>query len=118
METQTTMTPIPAEETASRWEDFVDIYFSPRQLFTRRANDSWWLPLIVVALLSTVIYYGFMSVNRAFMEAQVADMVAKNPQMAERMNSGAANMQAMIGGIFVPIGITIAVLLGGFLTWL
>src|SRR5262245_12379352 len=43
--------PESAPKKASRWEDFVDIFMSPSQLFRRRADDSWTMPILVVCLL-------------------------------------------------------------------
>lgn len=112
------VTPQPPAQTASRWEDFVDIFFSPGELFRRRANDSWIVPLIATAVLSVVVYFAFPSVQRAFADAQIAQMVAKRPELAERMqNRPQGPAQNIIGGIVMPIAMTIGIVLAAFITW-
>lgn len=121
METETiTQDPTVPTEKASRWEDFVDIFFSPAELFRRRAHESWAIPMVVVAVLSTIVYFGFPSVNRAFAEAQIAQMVAKRPELAERMagQTPGAGIQNIIGGVILPLAITLFVVLSAFFTWL
>src|SRR5687768_16252722 len=109
----------PTPETASRWEDFVDIFISPGDLFRRRANDSWIVPLVAVAVFAMVVYFGFPSVQRAFSEAQIAQMIAKRPELAERMQGrGSSPAQHIIGGVIMPIAMTIGILLAAFITWL
>jgi hypothetical protein len=109
----------PAQK-AARWEDFVDIFFSPGELFRRRANESWLIPLLFGCALAMIFYFAFPSVQRAFAEAQIAQMIEKRPEMAARMQgrNGYGTTQHVIGGIVTPIGITIFVLLSAFFTWL
>ena len=40
MTTETDNAVATSPEKASRWEDFIDIIFSPGQVFDRRANES------------------------------------------------------------------------------
>jgi len=114
--TVTTQEQPPATEKASRWEDFIDVFISPAELFRRRANDSWTIPVIVLAVASLVVYFGFMSVNRAFMNATMAQAVAENPQAAAGMER-MVGMQSTIGGIFLPIGMVIGVMIAALFIW-
>jgi hypothetical protein len=114
-ETMSTETPQPTEK-ASRWEDFIDIFFSPTELFQRRANDSWWVPLLVVSALSLVLYYAFLPVQTAFGQAQRAERLAANPEAQAQMQS-MGNTFTMIGGIFVPIMMAIILAIGAVITW-
>jgi hypothetical protein len=111
-----TQQPAPATEKASRWEDFVDIFFSPTALFRRRANDSWVWPLIVLAALSTILYFAFPSVNRAFSEAQMASRNMTPEQQAAAQRMGGTFM--IIGGLFVPIVMALIILIGAAILWL
>lgn len=119
METEVVTPEAQSTQQASRWEDFVDIFISPGELFRRRANDSWIIPLIACALLTILFYFAFPSVQRAFAEAQIAQMIAKRPELAERMQGrGYGSTQHVIGGIVTPIGMTLFIVIGAFLTWL
>jgi hypothetical protein len=114
-ETITTETPQPTEK-ASRWEDYIDIFFSPAELFRRRANDKWWVPLAVVAALSMVLYYAFIPVQTAFAQAQLADRLAGNPDAQARMQQMGNTFQ-LIGGAFIPIMMAVIIALGAGITW-
>lgn len=107
--------PTAPVEKASRWEDFVDVFFSPTELFRRRANDSWWVPLLVLAAVSTILYFAFPSVNRAFSEAQMTggEMTAEQQAAAQRM----MGTFYIVGGIFVPIIMALFVFLGAVILW-
>jgi hypothetical protein len=91
----------------SRWEDFVDVYLSPGELFGRRAHDSWGKPFLLLALICAVLYYAFLPINALVWDAM---MVANAPEGAdiERMRQGAAFMK-YLGGIFVPIGLAFGI---------
>ena len=46
-------TATPAQpEKASVWEDFIDIFYMPASVFARRASGPFWVPFLVVAILS------------------------------------------------------------------
>lgn len=87
----------PAEK-ASRWEDYIDVYFSPVELFRRRAHDRLGPPLITLLLLSVVFYLIMLPANSMVMRATVAD----NPQAAEAMERLGTIFQ-LAGSFFVPI---------------
>ena len=119
METGFAATEPPSTPTASRWEDFVDIFISPGELFRRRADDTWMVPLIAVSLLSVVFYYGFPSVQRAFTDAQMAQMIQKRPELAEAMQGREPGpVQYVLGGVIMPIAMMIGIALSAFFTWL
>src|SRR4029079_18305172 len=50
----TTAAPV-SEERASVWEDFIDIFFAPANVFRRREHGSWVLPMLVVTLALTIL---------------------------------------------------------------
>ncbi|HSL69152.1 MAG TPA: hypothetical protein VK864_02875, partial [Longimicrobiales bacterium] len=85
--TTETAAPEAQPQTASRWEDFVDVFVSPGELFRRRANAGFGLAFLVLCVVSLVLYYAFPDVNRAFAEAQIAAAAAKNPERAQAMGS-------------------------------
>ena len=103
-------------EKAARWEDFIDIWFSPRQLFARRANDSWAVPMLVIAALSIVLAFVFRPVQQAMQQAAMAARGMTEEQMAAARNIG--GVMSVVGIIFAPIGMTVAVLIGSLITWI
>lgn len=91
---------IAAPEKSSRWEDLLDVFISPVELFERRRDESWLKPLGLLLVISIVLYYAFISPNSAIWEAA---MVQNAPEGAdlEQMRQGAQFMK-WLGGIFVP----------------
>jgi len=107
--------------TASLWEDFIDIFFSPASVFRRRERGSWIIPLIVVTVAIGVIAIASRGVLQPVMDAEferAADQLRKNPQITEEMierTRGFSTWAATWGPIILT---PIAVIIVGFMTWL
>jgi hypothetical protein len=113
--------PPRAPEETSRWEDFVDIIFTPAEVFRRRQDQSFWPPaLIISVLIGVIVFATFNAMLPAFdaeMSRGMARAMERNPQMTPDM---AATMKkwslttARFSGLLTPIGI----LLLGAASWL
>jgi hypothetical protein len=100
MTTDTAVEPTPAA--GSRWEDLVDIFFSPSELYARRAHDSWLKPLLLLIAISIVLYYVFLPINALVWEAAMIENAPAGADV-ERMRQSAQFMK-YLGGVFVPVG--------------
>ena len=108
---QPTAAPTPAP--ASRWEDFVDIFYAPSQVFARRANSGFGIPMLVVTVLIGVIAIANSGVMQPIMDAEfsraTAAAIRDNPQVtAEMMEKGRGfgEVIAKYGAfVFIPVGI-------------
>ena len=115
--TDATSAPIPAKP--SLWEDFIDIFYQPSQVFERRREGQFGLALLLLVVISTILYFalrnGLAPIMDAEMSRQAAAMAAKNPAMTAEQLSGAKGMMekfAMFGTIiFIPIGVLITAVL-------
>jgi hypothetical protein len=104
--------PEPEAEPASRWEDYIDVFFSPADLFRRRAHDRVAPPLVTLLILGLVLYFVMLPANAIVMRAALAD----NPeglQMVERMGLA---MQ-VLGSIVVPFTYAFMVAAAATLLW-
>lgn len=106
------MTEATAEKTA-RWEDYVDVFFSPRELYERRAGDRILPPLLALFAAGVLLYVIMLPVNRMMMEAAIADQPADAREAAERFGV----VFQFIGAIMVPVVLFITVAFAGFLLW-
>jgi hypothetical protein len=88
----------PAPEPASRWEDYIDVFASPAELFRRRADDRLAPPLVTLLLLAVVFYFIMLPANSMMMRASVGD----NPDAAAVMERFGTLFQ-ILGSIFVPL---------------
>jgi hypothetical protein len=110
--------PRAMEPKASRWEDFIDIFYAPSTVFARRANAGFLLPMVVVTVLTGVFYIINSGVWSPIMDAEMTRAMAKQSQQltAEQLQRvrGVSETMAKIGAfVFVPIGI----FLTGLMLW-
>jgi hypothetical protein len=124
-DTAAVSTPAPAQKPASFWEDLIDIFFQPADVFRRRENASFWPPLAVVAVLMAVFAVANTNVLQPIIDAetsrQMALMMKSNPQftpeMAERGRALAGRIQQVVRyGTIVTIPILL--FLYGLWAWL
>jgi hypothetical protein len=105
--------PVPATAPASWWEDFIDIFYAPSQVFARRAGSGFGVPMLVVTVLIALIGIANSGVMQPIMDAEftrsTAAAMRKNPQVtAEMMAKGRSIGEgiAKYGAVvFVPVGI-------------
>jgi hypothetical protein len=110
--------PQPPATKASLWEDLVDVFASPAELFRRQENGSWVRPWLVLSIVMVVLYYVFLPATKAVAAAGMEEALAGATPQAAATARGAANTIQNISGIIVP-GYLILVVLGvGFLLWL
>jgi hypothetical protein len=87
----------PTERT-SRWEDYIDVFFSPAELYRRRAQDRVGPPLVTLLLLAVFFYFVMLPANRIIMQASIA----ANPEAAQALERMGTLLQ-ILGSIFVPM---------------
>jgi hypothetical protein len=91
--TETTAVDAPTPEPAARWEDFIDIFVSPREVFARRADGSFALPLIVATVLIVALFFVMQSALATAFDAEfqrgMAQAAASGRQMTPEQMAGA-----------------------------
>jgi hypothetical protein len=118
-------TPAPTQKPASFWEDLIDIFFQPADVFRRREHASFWPPLAVVAVLMAVFAVANMNVLQPVIDAemsrQMAQMMKSNPQftpeMAERGRAMAEKGQ-MVFRYGTLVTVPILMFFYAFFAWL
>jgi len=114
-------TEVPTENKTSRWEDYIDVFLSPAELFARRANDSAKPAFWTLLILGAVIYYAFLPINqmviRASMIAQ-AQARGTDPAQVEAAAGGIVRIMGYGGGIMAAISFTIMIALAALVLWL
>jgi hypothetical protein len=106
----------PTPSSAGIWEDFIDIFVQPAQVFERRREGKFGLALLALIVITGVLFFalrnGIAPIMDAEMAKQAAAMAAKNPNItAEQIAAQQGMMEkfAVIGYVlFVPIGILIS----------
>jgi hypothetical protein len=109
----------PAPPKASLAEDFVDIFTSPREVFSRRATGGYGAVLLILTVILGVMFFVNQGTFRDIWEAEMARAMAQSNQKmtAEQMEAGKkiGGYIAMFSGFIV---IPIAMFCVGFITWL
>jgi hypothetical protein len=98
----------PQAEKASRWEDFIDIVFSPAQVFARRGNEGWLKPFLILAVINVALYYLLLPVTGPTIEAAMRENAPPNVTPAQ-LQQGAQMMKIGMG-VIAPIMYLIMVL--------
>jgi hypothetical protein len=104
------------------WEDFIDIFYQPAQVFERRRDGKFGMVLLAYVIIAGVLFFALHNGLAPVIDAEIAKAAAaaaaKNPQLtADQLASMQGTMEKFgkIGFIvFLPVGIFIA----GALLWI
>src|SRR5882757_9613269 len=100
-------------KTASRWEDFIDIFYAPASVFERRASSGWGIPAMVVTVLVALIFFANKGVMQPIMDAEftraTAAAIKKNPQVTAEQMAQFRGIGEKFGAIFIIIGVPIGI---------
>jgi len=114
--TESTASVAPSKPTESSfWEDVIDIFYQPAEVFRRRQNRSVWPPMLFVAISTGVIFFATFNTLEPLFAAeftrQTASVMAKNPQITQEM----MDKQRAIGESFTRYGIGVVILITMFI---
>jgi hypothetical protein len=115
--TEATASPTPSK--AGLWEDFIDIFYQPSEVFERRRDGKFGLALLALVVVCGILFLalrnGLAPVMDAEMAKAAAAMAAKNPNITPDQIAAQQGMMekfAVIGYVlFLPIGIVITAVL-------
>lgn len=106
----------------SRWEDFVDVFFSPAELFRRRTGGDFGLALLVFFVAATALYFATRSAMAPVFDAEwqrgAAAMMKANPSLTAEQMAAGRTMAERFGGVAIIVGAPIGALLLGAVVWL
>jgi hypothetical protein len=106
-------------EKASLLDDFMDIFYAPSAVFARRANASFWVPLLIVTVLLGIIFIANRDLVEPIMEAEMARGMAKRGQQLTADQIAAARKFAgMLATVGAFLGPPIVMLILGVTIWL
>ncbi|HKT09985.1 MAG TPA: YIP1 family protein [Gemmatimonadaceae bacterium] len=115
------MTATAAPKAPSVWEDFIDIFTSPSEVFARRQNGNWFIPMIVVTVLVFAIYLGTKSMTQAVFDAEFARgmqaAMRQNPQLTPDQIEKGKSFAGVAFGAAVLFAVPIATFFVGLCLW-
>ncbi|HET7457635.1 MAG TPA: YIP1 family protein [Gemmatimonadaceae bacterium] len=116
----------PAASTPAKpvsvWEDFVDIFYAPTQVFERRRDGKFGLALLVLTVLAVIIYFATRGGMEAVMDVEfqrkAAEQMAKNPKITPEMMEKGRALSEKIAWLLVLVGIPVRAFVVGVVLWL
>lgn len=107
---------------ASVWEDFVDIFYAPSDVYERRRDSGFFLALVVLTIAIAALTYAALPVLRPMMDAEfqrgMAAATRANPRMTPEMMQKARAMGEKIQTFGILVFVPLGVLLNGLVLWL
>jgi hypothetical protein len=111
-----------ASASASRWEDFIDIFYAPSQVFARRANSGFGVPMLVVTVLIGLIAVANSGVMQPVMDAEFARAteaaMRNDPRVTADMMAKTRGFGEAIAKYGAFVFIPVAIFLTGLCLWL
>jgi hypothetical protein len=107
---------------SSFWEDVIDIFFSPADVFRRRQNRSVWPPMLFVAISIGVIVFATFNTLEPIYAAEftrnTAKVLAKNPQITQDILDKQRVVSESLGRYGIGVLTLVAMFVLGVVAWL
>jgi len=104
--------------TGSRWEDLLDVFIAPVELFRRRSDGKFGFALLMLLVLSAIVFFATRSAMQPIMELEFQRGMAARPGMSPEAMETARKFATTLAPLFILIGIPIAVFVLGAVIWL
>jgi hypothetical protein len=118
----TTAVPPASAKPASLWEDFIDIFVSPSDVFERRRDAGFFVPLLIFAGLTVAITLLGRNALQPIFDSEFARGMAaaarKNPQMTDAQMASARGFSDKLMPVILIFGALIAPIAVGVFLWL
>jgi len=104
------------------WEDFLEIFYSPRTVFERRKNSGFMVPYLVLVIVGIGLFFLgrhlLQPVFDAEMDRGMALAMKKNPQFTPEMAEKSKAFMQGVGVAIFPIIVLLVPFLVGISLWL
>lgn len=104
-------------EKASLLDDFMDIFYAPSNVFARRENGSFWVPMLIVTVLLGLTFFANRDLMEPIMEAEMQRSMA-NQQLTPEQMEAARRMTTGFGTVTAFLFPPFAILIVGIVLWL
>jgi hypothetical protein len=113
--------PAPPPKKAGLWEDFIDIFYAPSDVFARRINSGFFVPMLVVTVLVGLIFLATANAMQPLMDAEFMRGIAAAQKANPNMTDAQIQAARSIGATFAKIGIwfimPITIFFSGLFLW-
>lgn len=102
---------------ASWWEDLIDVFIAPVELFRRRSDGRFGPALVILMVLVAVVFFGTRSAMAPIFDAEFQRGMAGNENLTPEAVETARKFATSLAPLFVLVGLTIGVFLLGAAVW-
>jgi len=107
---------------SSFWEDVIDIFFQPADVFRRRQSRSVWPPMLFVAASIAVIFFVTFNTLQPAFDAEftrgAAKAMAKDPRVTQEMMDKGRDITEATTKYAIGIVMLVTMFVLGLVTWL
>ncbi|HVF38684.1 MAG TPA: YIP1 family protein [Gemmatimonadaceae bacterium] len=118
--TDSVISPTPPK--ATLWEDFIDIFYQPVDVFERRREGQFGAALLVLAVLSGALYLALQNGLAPIFDAEAsraaAAMAASNPELNSEQLAAGQGVMEKFGVLFFVLGTPLGVAVSALVLWL
>jgi hypothetical protein len=107
-----------AETAPSRIDDFLDVFTTPAAVFERRSDGKFGLPLLVLFIAMTALFFATRPAMAPIMDAEVSRALSSNSRLTPEQLEQGRKMAGTFGSIFAIVVILIMPLLLGIGVWI
>jgi Yip1-like protein len=111
-------TATPPSQSSSKFEDLIDVFISPAELFRRRSDGKFGFGLLMLVLLVAVIFFATRSAIQPIMDAEFQRAMASRPNVTPEQMEIGRKFSSSLAPVFVVVGIPITIFVLGLVVWL
>lgn len=119
--TETTTATPAAEAPTSLWEDFIDIFYAPREVYARRSQARFGIVLLILTLLVTALFFASQGPLADAFAAEMRRAIERGPGGGQQMNAEQMATARRMGAIFGTLGLLVffpvGVMVTGLVLW-
>jgi Yip1 domain len=106
-----------APQRTAAWEDVLDIFYAPRQVFERRRDGKYAIALVVLCLITVVVFFLSLQMNEALQDVELTRSFRERgltPDQMAQAKSAAAKF-GKFAVYFIPIFVAIGSWISGLI---
>jgi hypothetical protein len=120
--TELTSPPAPVSSKTPLWEDFIDIFHSPSEVFARRQNQGFFVPMLILTLLLGGLNLAFSGVLSPVRDAEFSRAMAAQLKAHPEITQDQQETGRKVGDVIAKVGafvlVPIAILVVGLFVWI
>ena len=115
-------TTVDAPSKAGLWEDFIDIFHQPSQVFERRRDGQFGMALVAFWVISVILFFALRNGLAPIFDAEIAKataaQAASHPELTSDQLAQGQQMMEKFGTIAFVVFLPIMIFISGVMLWI